>query len=443
MDRTSRFPFCRLTSTKHVTNKEHLAKTLDEKKSFASRTVEAFDMEGRISMDLMMAVEREHNLDTYKLDNIAKVILGKSKLDVSPQDMFKAYREYKTATSSAAASVGEKKRGGRGGGRYYDDDDDDRGRGGGGCCYYNDKEACADDFDIMDFEEDADSAAAAGLGNSCQTERAKKMKIAKQTIEDEKREAKLRGVKTMKKVSDYCLVDSELVLDILEKNNIWVTSMVYGRIFGITPYSVFAKGQQFSCLSMVYNVSAARNLVVNCSGRGGGGSISEEESESYKGGAVATPVPGVHNLVIVMDFCSLYPSIMRSFNVCYTTYVPESKWHMYREDQMYSIEVERDEEDDEGHGNREASSSSYSSSSATSFIQKGECHKRKAAGVKPKPRKQLKLSKYAKEGSSYRGRRERGTRKRRTTGDDDVDDDDGEGQVGENAKVVKFLKSPE
>ncbi len=109
---------------------------------------------------------------------------------------------------------------------------------------------------------------------------------------------------------------------------------------------------------------------------------------------------------------------------------------------MYSIEVERDE-DDEGHGKREASSSSYSSSSATSFIQKGECHRRKAAGVKPKPRKQLKLSKYAKEGSSYRGGRERRTRKRRTRGDDDDDDDDGEGQVGENAKVVKFLKSPE
>ncbi len=101
---------------------------------------------------------------------------------------------------------------------------------------------------------------------------------------------------------------------------------------------------------------------------------------------MATPVPGVHDLVIVMDFCSLYPSIMRSFNVCYTTYVPESKWHMYQEDQMYSIEVERDA-NDEGHGNREASSSSYSSSSATYFIQKGECHKRKAAGVKPKPLK--------------------------------------------------------
>ncbi len=89
MDRTSRSPFCSLTSTKHVTNKEHLAKTLDEKKSFASRTVEAFDMEGRISMDLMMAVEREHNFDTYKLDDIAKVFLGKSKPDVSPQDMFR------------------------------------------------------------------------------------------------------------------------------------------------------------------------------------------------------------------------------------------------------------------------------------------------------------------------------------------------------------------
>ncbi len=31
MDKTSRSPFCSLTSTKHITNKEHLAKTLDER----------------------------------------------------------------------------------------------------------------------------------------------------------------------------------------------------------------------------------------------------------------------------------------------------------------------------------------------------------------------------------------------------------------------------
>ena len=48
----------------------------------------------------------------------------------------------------------------------------------------------------------------------------------------------------------------------------------------------------------------------------------------YEGGLVLEPVVGLHRLpVIVLDFASLYPSIMRAQNLCPTTFVGDDK-HM-------------------------------------------------------------------------------------------------------------------
>ena len=46
-------------------------------------------MEGRILVDLMKVVQRDHKLDSYKLDNVAFHFTGQRKHDVSPQDIFR------------------------------------------------------------------------------------------------------------------------------------------------------------------------------------------------------------------------------------------------------------------------------------------------------------------------------------------------------------------
>ena len=47
------------------------------------------EMPGRILIDLMKVVQRDHRLDSYKLDAVAKHFTGSSKDDVSPNDIFR------------------------------------------------------------------------------------------------------------------------------------------------------------------------------------------------------------------------------------------------------------------------------------------------------------------------------------------------------------------
>jgi DNA polymerase elongation subunit (family B) len=46
-------------------------------------------MEGRVIIDLMKVVQRDHKLDSYKLDSVAFHFVGERKDDVSPQDIFR------------------------------------------------------------------------------------------------------------------------------------------------------------------------------------------------------------------------------------------------------------------------------------------------------------------------------------------------------------------
>lgn len=47
------------------------------------------DMPGRNCIDLMKVVQREHRLDSYKLDNVARIFLGDQKQDITPKDIFR------------------------------------------------------------------------------------------------------------------------------------------------------------------------------------------------------------------------------------------------------------------------------------------------------------------------------------------------------------------
>ena len=48
-----------------------------------------FDIDGRVVIDIMKVVQRDHKLDSYKLDNVAMHFTGDCKNDVSPNDIFR------------------------------------------------------------------------------------------------------------------------------------------------------------------------------------------------------------------------------------------------------------------------------------------------------------------------------------------------------------------
>jgi DNA polymerase I len=62
------------------------------------------------------------------------------------------------------------------------------------------------------------------------------------------------------------------------------------------------------------------------------GPVTEEEEVRYAGATVLDPVVGMHTNIIIMDFASLYPSIMRAFNLSPDTIYYEGKVAKFRMD---------------------------------------------------------------------------------------------------------------
>ena len=50
------------------------------------------NIEGIIQIDLLKVVQRDHKLDSYKLDNVAKVFMGQQKVDLTPRQLFDNYK---------------------------------------------------------------------------------------------------------------------------------------------------------------------------------------------------------------------------------------------------------------------------------------------------------------------------------------------------------------
>ena len=50
------------------------------------------DIEGIVQIDLLKVVQRDHKLDSYKLDNVAKHFMKQQKVDLSPKELFKNFR---------------------------------------------------------------------------------------------------------------------------------------------------------------------------------------------------------------------------------------------------------------------------------------------------------------------------------------------------------------
>ena len=60
------------------------------------------ETEGRVQIDLMKLVQKDHKLDMYKLDFVASHFLKSNKVDLSPKELFKKFRE---GTSSSIRDI--------------------------------------------------------------------------------------------------------------------------------------------------------------------------------------------------------------------------------------------------------------------------------------------------------------------------------------------------
>jgi DNA polymerase, archaea type len=144
-------------------------------------------------------------------------------------------------------------------------------------------------------------------------------------------EGKLEISESMSRLSyselaEYCYQDAQLVLKLTQFDGEVVMKLVtaLSRISYLPIEDMSRQGVSGWIRSMMFREHRLRGYLIPRSEeitdtKGSTSTIAVIKGKKYKGGMVVDPIPGVHFQVAVLDFASLYPSIIKAWNLGYET----------------------------------------------------------------------------------------------------------------------------
>jgi DNA polymerase zeta len=120
------------------------------------------------------------------------------------------------------------------------------------------------------------------------------------------------------KTISYYVSRVQLDLEILEQNELIPRTSEQARLLGVDFFSVFSRGSQFKVESLMFRIAKPENfLLVSPSRKQVGGQNALECLP-----LVMEPQSAFYNSpLLVLDFQSLYPSVMIAYNYCYSTFL--------------------------------------------------------------------------------------------------------------------------
>ncbi|KAK3695542.1 hypothetical protein B0T22DRAFT_455554 [Podospora appendiculata] len=122
----------------------------------------------------------------------------------------------------------------------------------------------------------------------------------------------------LSKVLRYYLKRTRLDIEILESNELIARTSEQARLLGVDFFSVFSRGSQFKVESIMFRIAKPENFILPSPSRkqvGGQNALEclplvmEPQSAFY-----SSPL-------LVLDFQSLYPSVVIAYNYCYSTFL--------------------------------------------------------------------------------------------------------------------------
>ena len=120
----------------------------------------------------------------------------------------------------------------------------------------------------------------------------------------------------LSKVLNYFLSRVQLNLDILEANEIVPRTSEQARLLGVDFFSVISRGSQFKVESTMFRIAKPENFVLVSPSRKQVGQQNALECLPL----VMEPQSAFYSSpLLVLDFQSLYPSVMIAYNFCYST----------------------------------------------------------------------------------------------------------------------------
>jgi len=120
------------------------------------------------------------------------------------------------------------------------------------------------------------------------------------------------------RVVDYYVSKVQLNLQILEQNELVARTSEQARLLGVDFFSVFSRGSQFKVESLMFRIAKPENFLLVSPSRKQVGQQNALECLPL----VMEPQSAFYNSpLLVLDFQSLYPSVMIAYNYCYSTFL--------------------------------------------------------------------------------------------------------------------------
>jgi len=249
-----------------------------------------FDMKGRVQIDLLKVVQRDHKLSSYKLDSVAEnFIKGNISACIN--------RNTIKCDNMDVLSVGN----------YITLEEDE-------VKYLDGKK-----FRIINIDKNIitlDSDLNIDL---------KKNKFKWGLVKDDLHPRELfklfKGSSADRKIiAEYCIQDCALCNRLLAKLEILTNNMAMAIVCNVPLSYIFLRGQGIKIFSLVAKKCRTENYIIPVI-RKNNNNV-EEEEDSYQGAVVFDPKPGHYQTPIpVTDYGSLYPSSMIHKNLSHETIV--------------------------------------------------------------------------------------------------------------------------
>lgn len=125
--------------------------------------------------------------------------------------------------------------------------------------------------------------------------------------------------KKLRKFVDYARRDSELALELVLELKLLDKYIALSQVSGTIIQDVVSGGQTNMVEQLLLTEFGKQKRVMSSKPDDKTSAKRRHLNESLKGGAVLEPEKGLHENVLVLDYKSLYPTIIMAYNLCYTT----------------------------------------------------------------------------------------------------------------------------
>lgn len=143
---------------------------------------------------------------------------------------------------------------------------------------------------------------------------------------------RLRDMDGLQKVAEYCIHDSKLTMDLFDKFFVWTDMCEMGSAMKCNLEDIYGRGEQIKVLNQVIYKCRERDLILLSR------SSFRREDTHYEGAYVLQPIKGIFSRCTVVDFQSLYPSILIAYNLCPSTYISHK---YYKKDMVFTVDTGR------------------------------------------------------------------------------------------------------